>query len=342
MSEMHGGNIYQHSECIDFLANFNPLGMPEQVRSQVIRNAGLWAHYPDPACSALTAEIAKHQDVTPAQVVCGNGADDLIWRIAQTLRPKTALLPVPTFTEYARALGSVGCEVHCHALSPENDFLLTKRFLEALRPGLELVVLCNPNNPTGRLIPTECLAEICRKCEENETFLLVDECFLDLVAGGDAYSAKPFLTPHVIVLNAFTKTYAMPGLRLGFAVFGDKKAAEKVQIMGQYWSVSVPAQIAGAAALRETAYLAASQKYIGEERAFLTQALTTSGLHVFPSDANFLLFQGKIGLRQKLLQKHILIRCCDNFEGLDATFYRIAVRTHPENEQLIHALRRYL
>ena len=342
MSEMHGGNIYQHSECIDFSANLNPLGMPEQVRSQVIRNAGLWEHYPDPACSVLTAEIAKHQDVTPAQVVCGNGADDLIWRIVQVLRPKTALLPVPTFTEYARALGSVGCEVHCHALSPENDFLLTERFLEALRPGLELVVLCNPNNPTGRLIPTEYLAEICRKCEENETFLLVDECFLDLVAGGDAYSANPFLTPHTIVLNAFTKTYAMPGLRLGFAVFGDAGLAEQVLYMGQYWSVSAPAQVAGMAALQETAYLAASQKYIGEERAFLTQALTDLGLHVFPSDGNFLLFQAKTGLRQKLLQEHILIRYCDNFEGLDATFYRIAVRTHPENEQLIHALRRYL
>ena len=342
MNELHGGNIYQNAECTDFSANINPMGMPEHVRFQVIQNAELWEHYPDPECLMLRHAIAKRQGVTPAQVVCGNGADDLIWRIVQTLRPKTALLPVPTFTEYARALGTVGCDVKCHALSPENDFLLDETFLTRLRPELDVVILCNPNNPTGRLIPSGLLREICQKCEENGTFLLVDECFLDLVEGGAVYSAKQFLSPHVIVLNAFTKTYAIPGLRLGFAIFHDEALAERIREAGQFWGVSTPAQVAGTAAVDETEYLETSRKLIQEERAFLTSELKALGLRVFPSDANFILFQAKPGLRRKLIEEHILIRCCDNFEGLDETYYRVAVSARLENGLLIQALRRYL
>ncbi len=342
MNELHGGNIYRNNECTDFSANINPMGMPEHVRFQVIQNAELWEHYPDPECLMLRHAIAMREGVTPAQVVCGNGADDLIWRIVQALRPKSALIPVPAFTEYARALGNVGCDVKHHALSPESEFLLDETFLEELHEGLDMVILCSPNNPTGQLISPALLAEICRSCEENKTFLLVDECFLDLVEGGDAYSAKQFLTPHIIVLNAFTKTYAMPGLRLGFAVFGDDGLAGVIQSSGQYWSVSTPAQIAGMAAVDEVEYLEMSRKLIQEEREFLTNALKSLGLRVFPSDANFILFQAKKGLRRKLIEEHILIRCCDNFEGLDGTYYRIAVSARLENEQLIQALRRYL
>lgn len=342
MNELHGGNIYQNNECIDFSANINPMGMPEHVRFQVIQNAALWEHYPDPECLMLRFSLAKREGVTPAQMVCGNGADDLIWRIVQTLHPKTALLAVPTFTEYARALRADGCDVKYHALSPENDFLLDEAFLTRLHPELDMVILCNPNNPTGRLISPLLLAEICRKCEENEIFLLVDECFLDLVEGGEAFSAKQFFSPHIIVLNAFTKTYSIPGLRLGYAIFHDEILAERIREAGQFWSVSTPAQVAGTAAVDETAYLEASRKLIREERAFLTQALTSLGLRVFPSDANFILFQAKPGLRRKLIEEHLLIRCCDNFEGLDGTYYRIAVQARLENEQLIRALRRYL
>ena len=342
MNELHGGNIYRNNECTDFSANINPMGMPEHVRFQVIRNAELWEHYPDPECLMLRFSLAKREGVTPAQVVCGNGADDLVWRIVQTLHPKNALLAVPTFTEYARALGAVGCDVKYYALSPENVFLLDDTFLTWLHPETDMVILCNPNNPTGRLISPLLLAEICRKCEENATYLLVDECFLDLVESGEAFSAKQFLSPHVIVLNAFTKTYAIPGLRLGFAIFHDEALAERIREEGQFWSVSTPAQVAGMAAVDENEYLKKSRKLIQEERAFLTRELKRLGLRVFPSDANFILFQARPGLRRRLIEEHILIRCCDNFEGLDGTYYRIAVQARLENGQLIRALGRNL
>ena len=338
MNELHGGNIWKYPECCDFSANLNPLGMPESVRQAVIRGAELWAHYPDPECRALREQLACKERCPAAQIVCGNGADDLLWRIVQAIRPKRALIAVPAFSEYRRALASVGCTVETFALTPENGFVLPESFLYALHPGLELVILCHPNNPTGRLIPPALLQEISRICAQNGTHLLLDACFLDLTV----QPAELPRDPHTIVLNAFTKSCAMPGLRLGYAVFGDAELAARVQDTGQFWSVSVPAQMAGAAALEERAYLQKARQMIAEERSFLTEALQALSVEVFPSDANFLLFRARKGLFRDMQEAHFLIRSCANFEGLDETFYRIAVRPHDENERLIEAFRRCL
>lgn len=342
MNELHGGNFWAYQECLDFSANLNPLGMPAAVRQTVMEHADLWEHYPDPECLVLRWKLAKREQVPAEQIVCGNGADDLIWRIVQAVRPRRALLAVPTFSEYRRALESIGCAVETFPLCPENGFVLPESFLQALHPGLDLVILCNPNNPTGRLITPELMREICRICGENDTLFLSDECFLDFAENGAACSARQHLNAYSIVLNAFTKTYVMPGLRLGYAVFGDAVLAARVQDTGQYWSVSAPAQIAGMAALDETEYLEKSRQVIAEERKFLIAALAELGMHVFPSNANFILFQGKTGLFRAMLEEHIHIRSCENFEGLDETYYRIAVRTQEENDALLKALRRCL
>lgn len=342
MQESHGGNIYAHPECYDFSANLNPLGMPDAVRRAVIGQAELWAHYPDPACTALRETLARAEGIPPAQIVCGNGADDLIWRIVQALRPERALIAVPCFSEYRRALEAFGCTVETFPLVPENGFLLPDAFAEALHPALDLVILCTPNNPTGRCIPPELLREIARRCAENGTFLLSDECFLSLTAYGADYSAGTALHSRCIVLHAFTKTYAMPGLRLGYAVCGDPALAARIAETGQYWSVSAPAQTAGMAALEETGFLAQTRQMIAQERAFLMQEMQALGLQVFPSEANFLLFQARAGLYDDLLGERILLRSCANFEGLDGTYYRIAVRPHEENLALIEALRRWI
>ncbi len=338
MSEPHGGNVMKFPKCLDFSANLNPLGMPQSVRQAILESVDLWEYYPDPECLSLRKAIARHTDVPYGGIVCGNGADDLIWRIVQALRPKQTLIAVPTFSEYRRALESVGCAVESFSLLPENGFILPETFLSALHPGVDLVILCHPNNPTGQLIPQKLLHEIARICEQNGIYLLIDACFLDLTVHPGALPHSP----HTIVLNAFTKTYVMPGLRLGYAIFGENELAESVSQTGQYWSVSTPAQIAGCAALRETAYLEQSRAVIAEERHFLMEALQKLSPCVIPSQANFILFQARTGLFHSMLEEHIHIRSCENFEGLDGTWYRIAVRPHDENERLIDAFRRCL
>ncbi len=341
-NELHGGNVYAYQDCCDFSANLNPLGMPEAVRQIVIENANLWAHYPDPYCKLLTERIAKSEQTKPESIVCGNGADDLIWRIVQSIRPKRALILTPCFSEYRRALEAFGCEVESFILDETLGFSPDEELLAALHPSLDLVILCSPNNPTGRLVPTDLLREISRICEKNETYLLTDECFLDFVPDGKKLSARQFMNNFTIVLNAFTKTFAMAGLRLGYAVFGSVSIAETVRKTGQYWSVSTPAQFAGMAALDQWDFHEKSRKLIVSEREYLMQELGKRDLKVYPSDANFLLFRARNGLRCDLIEEHILIRSCENMEGLDGTFYRIAVRTHSENELLLAALRRCL
>ena len=342
MNELHGGNVYLHPDCVDFSANLNPIGMPDAIRKAVLENADLWEHYPDPDCHALCEKLAVRYQIPASTIVCGNGADDLLWRIVQTLHPKRALLAIPCFSEYRRALESVGCSVETFPLTSKNGFILPENFPAALHDEVDLVILCSPNNPTGRLIPSTLLAEISRICEEKAIHLLTDECFIEFTANPSAHSVLPFLHSHSIVLNAFTKTFAMPGLRLGYAIFGDSVLAEAVRWTGQFWSVSVPAQTAGLAALDETDFLPRTRSEIAKERSFLIEGLHDLMITAFPSDANFILFQAKHGLFQSLLDEHILIRSCANFEGLDDSYYRIAVRSHSENQQLLAALRRCL
>lgn len=145
-----------------------------------------------------------------------------------------------------------------------------------------------------------------------------------------------------MILKAFTKLYAMPGLRLGYVLCGDEALAGCIRSCGQCWAVSVPAQVAGIAALKETEYVKETLKIISKEREYLFKALSVLGMKVYPSEANFLLFRCDKPLDRLLLKEGIAIRSCENYEGLEYGFFRIAVRSHNENEILIRAIERVL
>ncbi|MBR3630413.1 MAG: aminotransferase class I/II-fold pyridoxal phosphate-dependent enzyme [Oscillospiraceae bacterium] len=333
MQDPHGGNIHAHPVKLDFSANINPLGIPERMLSAIHASAEQWAHYPDPACLMLAEALAAQEGYPADHIVCGNGADDLLYRIAGAFRPKTALLAEPCFGEYRRALEAAGCEVLSYKLKKEADFALSDAIFGKIAQQPDLLLLCTPNNPTGRLIDPELLAEIAERCEKSGILFVLDACFIALT---EAHARR--LPRTALIVNAFTKSHAIPGIRIGYALCPDARTAQKLRSQGQYWSVSAPAQAAGLAALREQDYLAAARSLIAEERAFLSGALTRLGCNVCPSDANFMLFQSTPGLAERLLQKGILIRSCANFDGLDETWYRIAVRSHEENLALLQAM----
>lgn len=333
----HGG--FEDPKMLDFSANLNPLGMPENVREALLRSVDDWERYPDPDCTELTKRLSERLGVPPENIVCGNGADDLIYRIIGAVRPKQGFVADPCFSEYGKAFNESDKPVTGLMLFEENGFAVHESILNQvpwIRKGY-MFVLASPNNPTGRVIPRELLQRICAECEHLGAFFLCDECFLDLTE--NAASVREFLNPSVIYLGAFTKTYAMAGLRLGYAVFGDKLLAEKVRNHGQFWSVSAPAQIAGIAALDSGDYLERSRKLITEQRIFLTNRLSELGIKVFDSDANFLLLKTEIPLYDRLYEHGIIIRRCANFGFLNDKFYRIAVRTESENSSLISAIK---
>lgn len=346
---MHGGNIYGNEIEYDFSVNLNPLGPPKSVQDALAAALNHVEEYPDPEYRELRRGLANYWQLAEEQIVPGNGASELIPGIIRTLSPKNCMVTAPCYSGYETALNvaAPSCRIHRIPLRAEDDFTLPENTCQEIaRVKPNLLILTNPNNPNGKRISANRLREIADACRMAGTVLLVDECFLAL-SGGDEDSLIHCIRSEVlpaVVLRAFTKTFAIPGVRLGYAVCS-VLMAERIRRELPEWNLSVFAQYAGTAALEAAAggtsgYLAASVEMIAREREYLTAELESLGFRVFPSDANYILFQSRDReLHQKLLDKGILIRDCRDYHGLTAGFYRTAVRTHRENTALLRCLR---
>lgn len=337
----HGGDIYKNRIQLDFSVNVNPLGTPEKVQRAVANAAGKLSAYPDPYCGMLRKKLSAVLGADEQDILCGNGAAELIFQFALALRPAKTILPVPSFSEYEMALDAAGCTVEFYPLRRENGFALSEDILSALTDGTELLMLCSPNNPTGLCIPWELLTRILARCRETGTWLFLDECFLELVDQGKTRSLIQELqnNDRVFILRAFTKMYGMAGARLGYAVCKNRDMTEKMCRLGQPWNVSSMAQVAGEAALDCVEFVERTREIIREEKQYLLHELRVLGIEVLPGDANFLMLSGVPGLYDQLLERQILIRSCSNYRGLSAGDCRISVHTHEENAALITALR---
>ena len=349
MELVHGGDWAGYRarfghDALDFSANVSPLGLPQGVADAIAAALPTADRYPDPLCRELRTALSRAEQLPEPWILCGNGAADLIYRLVWTLKPRRALLPAPTFAEYAAALESVGCEVKRKTLHEADDFAVTEAFVQAVNQSIDLVFLCQPNNPTGQITPPELVQRLVRRCADCGAVLVVDECFLDFLQQRDALTAKPLLqaAPNLVILKAFTKLYAMAGVRLGYALCSNTALLAKMQAAGQPWGVSSLAQAAGAAALRETAYADAVRALIADQRPRLAAGLRALGLQVIEGSANYLLFRAPETLGAALQQRGVCLRSCGNYPGLSAGWYRTAVRTAPENEQLLQTMREVL
>ena len=200
--------------------------------------------------------------------------------------------------------------------------------------------MCQPNNPTGQVTPPELVQKLLRRCAACGAVLVVDECFLDFLPDRDALTAKQFLydASNLIILKAFTKLYAMAGVRLGYALCGNAALMDKMRAVGQPWAVSSLAQAAGLAALGETAYADCVRDLIAEERPKLAAGLRALGLYVVGGRANYLLFQAPADFGETLRRRGAVVRSCANYPGLDGSWYRTAVRTNAENQKLLQIM----
>ena len=345
MELVHGGDWAGYRaefgcDALDFSANVSPLGLPAGVAAAITNALPTADRYPDPLCRELRAALAGAEGVPADWILCGNGAADLIFRLALAVRPRRALLPAPTFAEYEAALQTVGCAVQRVFLREENEFAVTEEFIDAVTPETDIVFLCQPNNPTGQVTPPALVERLMRRCAECGAVLVVDECFLDFLPDRDAWTAKQLLrdAPQLIILKAFTKLYAMAGVRLGYALCGDATLLEKMRGAGQPWAVSSLAQAAGLAALQETAYADAVRALIAEQRPRMAAGLRALGLRVMDGQANYLLFRATPDFGEKLRRRGAVVRSCANYPGLDAAWYRTAVRTAEENTRLLQIM----
>lgn len=336
----HGGDIYGGTVKLDFSANTNPFGTPKGIIDAVCECLPQMHRYPDPYCRELVAAIADHEQVPQSSILCGNGAAELIYAFAQAVRPKTAMELAPTFSEYALGLERTHCHIERHFLRKENNFAVGEELLAAVaEKSPEAVFVCNPNNPTGQLAEEEILTKLAQLCCEKNIWLFVDECFLDLTDEGKSLKSCLPENPRLVILKAFTKSYGMAGVRLGYCMSANSHLLAEMSAAVQPWNVSSLAQAAGVAALKESAFLEKTKVIIRQQRKYLTDELEKQGFWVCPSRANFILFQGAENLGERLADMGIAIRSCDNYQGLEKGWYRIAVRLPEENRVLMDAIR---
>ena len=344
---------------IDLSVNTNPLGMPKNVKKLFEDGSMslLAEKYPDRECTALRQALAEEYSVPAENIICGNGASELITAAVSAFKLcglKRALIAAPSFSGYERSLKAYGIETVYHELKREDGFVLTDSFTDTLKEKIrnmkergELAVfLSSPNNPNGACIEKKLLEKIVTLCEENGVWLFLDECFIGFCRGGFDKSLRRLTKDHkyLCVLDAFTKLYALPGLRIGFLFSGNAKLNENIRMLLPEWNVSGIAQAAGMAALTDNKdYLRETVDMTERERKFLEDKLKALGFEVYPGAVNFIMFRTSeddmfSGFFEKMMRKGVLIRSCENFRGTDDRDYRIAVRGHEENLRFIKIL----
>ncbi len=347
MEYLHGGDIYRNQAEYDFSANINPLGMPLASIQAAHEGVVLAGRYPDYSCQSLREAIGQYHGVDKSYIFCGNGVAELIFTLCYSLEPKRAFSVAPTFQEYERAVNAAGGVMEYHYLSKDNEFDLQQDFVTELFNNvgdLDMVFLCNPNNPTGRIIKKDMLLKILETCQDRDVYLCVDESFLPFLEDEENYSMVDYVGSYdrLIVLRSFTKIYGMPGLRLGYVLTSDKALLKTMGEKCQPWSVSTVAQMAGVAALKDEAFLEKTRQLIVGEREYIKAELMPLIAHkYFESYGNYMLFKGDVDLKERLLQEGVLIRDCSNFLGLKEGYYRIAVRSTSENKELVRRVTKW-
>ncbi|NOG86077.1 MAG: threonine-phosphate decarboxylase [Planctomycetes bacterium] len=345
MKEM--GSLYglDPGEILDFSANINPLGYPDCVRTAVLERFDDIVNYPDSKCSDLRNAISAKYSCHEANVMVGNGSNELFYLIPRALKPESAIILQPTFSEFQDALRSADVKV-TDVMNEDDDFPLFNLQDPQLKECKEeFIIFCNPNNPTGQIIPRE---EIVRFVEENaERVVVIDEAFMDFVEEEERFSVlqEAQTLKNLIVVRSLTKFYGFPGLRLGFLVTGTP-LMDKLWEYKEPWSVNSLAQAAGTVALKDEAFALKTKEFMSSEKKFLYEGLSQiEGLSPFCPSVNFILIRidseniiSSI-LQNFLIKEKIIIRDCLNFVGLTEKYIRVAVRTRKENQRLLEAMK---
>ena len=351
----HGGTIFAMARELgvpaaaiaDFSASINPLGLSPAMKEAITDALDSLVHYPDNSHQELKQALADHHGISPAAIAVANGSTELIYQLPALLPGRRALIVSPAFSEYQYALDRHHWEVQPFILPAANGFELDLGALEqTLAGGYDALYLCTPGNPTGRLYPPALVEQVYRLCCASGTFLVLDEAFMDFC---EAASAKQLIAgrDNAVILRSMTKFFAIPGLRLGYAIASEAVVA-RLTALGGPWSVNTLAQAAGVAAIRDVEHSRRTIDFVRQERGYLAERLSRLPLlTVYPSAANFLLVEITGGmtageLKARLLPHRLLIRDCASFTGLTPRFFRIAVRTREENERLLACLERIL
>lgn len=347
----HGGNIHKFarilnkgpSDILDFSANINPLGFPEGLIEYLQRSLPDIVYYPDPDYVELRREIANYIGLNLDNILVGNGAIEIISLCIKTVG-KDAIIPIPTFSEYARICKINNLNVEYFPTKENFKLDIEDLIITLKKKRCGMLILCNPNNPTGRLIEIPHIKFLLEETARLDTFVILDEAFIEFTEDYPKHSAVDLVKSfqNLCVIRCFTKFFGMPGMRLGYAV-APEEFIGKMRENSLPWSVNVLADRAGRYVLKDRKFMEQTRRLIKSEREFLLEELSSiKWAHPYPSWANFILVKVDIDvsvLENYLLRRGILIRNCKNFDGLNEGYIRLAVKDHSGNRKLIEALK---
>jgi threonine-phosphate decarboxylase len=350
----HGGRIYDAArrwgispiEVIDFSANINPLGPPRGVLAAIENalNPSSLRAYPDP--HDFVHALAKKHRLAVGEIIVGNGATSLMFAILRATLSQKVLILEPAFSEYSRACAAIQADVTPWLLHEADGFIPPfSKLARAIRERqFDMVILNSPHNPTATLYPKDDLLALIDMAEAHKVAVMLDEAFVDYSHHASLVSLAT-TKKQLVVLRSLTKFYAMPGLRVGYAVCGAKLAA-RIRQQIDAWSVSTVALEAACAALDQDEFDAESRAANARARGEFANALERIELQVFPSVTNFLLVKLPRGsgaeLAEWLESERILIRRCDSFRGLGDAYVRLAVRSSSDNRRLVSLIEAWL
>jgi threonine-phosphate decarboxylase len=351
----HGGDLtlaqqqFGFGPQLDFSANINPLGPPPAILQELPRVLAEIVHYPDPFARDLKQSLAEFLRVGPENLLLGNGSTELIYLLPRVRRVSRVALPAPSFSEYEYAARLMEAECRfIYLKSPTFSWDLKE--LKDTLPTVELIFLCNPNNPTGTLLEVRDLVEVLAALPKEGSLLVMDEAFIDFVTQNEELSLvqEAAKNSRVMVLGSLTKFFALPGLRLGYLV-GTPASINQLTAHVPPWNINTVAQAAGILALQDREYIRRSREYMVRTRTRFYQALQNlSGIMALPPTANFIFCRlseaepNAPQLAAHLGRRGFLIRDCSNYRGLDDRCFRLAVRREEENTGLVTALQEIL
>ena len=383
--DFHGGNIYKIfrekniKEILDYSSNINPYGIPESLKKRITENLEILERYPDPDYIELRQKLAHLNKVDMSNIILGNGATEIIFLFMKVINPQKVLIVSPTFREYERAIKATErvenssilgdsnkkedddnsyekqkIEIEYFELKENDDFKLNINNLKnELEKKYDLLIMCNPNNPTGKFLKLDETEEILKECNKYNTKLFIDEAFIDFLKDGmkESIINTKENKQNLFVTRAFTKFFAIPGLRLGYGIYFDKKLEKGISEKKEPWSVNNIAEMAGLTVLDDTKYIEETLKWIAEEKTYVYEKLNEiNGIKPYKTEVNFItvkiedkLFSKELNvkiLREKMLEQGILIRDASNFKFLDERFFRLAIKNRKNNIRVIETLKK--
>jgi threonine-phosphate decarboxylase len=360
LRQIHGGDIYSlarrlgcpEDQITDFSASINPLGVSPRALTAITECLDKLDHYPDPQAIRLKEQLSAHYRLPSESLLMGNGSTELIYLLPRALKPKKVLIVSPTFSEYEKACQLMGAKIRDVRLQAQDGFRVSLDSIDRqYRKGIDMLFLCNPNNPTGQHLYREEILWLVKQAARGSTLVIVDEAFMDYLPDQSLLSLPghgAMAHSNLVVLRSFTKFYALSGLRIGYLV-AKPDLIRRLGARQEPWSVNTLAQIAARESLLDETYIKESLRFMEVERPqFISELSSIPGIRTFHTQANFVLMQvanprlSAQDLYESLALQGLLLRSCKSFKGLGSGYLRAAIKRQDENNCLCQAMRRLL